>query len=819
MRLPPSLTARLHALAARFRAAPPWQRVAAVVAAPLVLLLVALLLMTAWYYPQLPPIDEVLDYEPRQSLQVYSRDGVELGHFGAEYRQFVPIAQVPKLLQDAVLAVEDSRFRSHRGIDPKGLGRAILANLWPGGMRQGASTITQQVARTFFLSTQRTAERKLKEAMLALKIESQLSKDQILELYLNQIYLGQRAYGFSAASQVYFGKPLDQLSIAETAMLAGLPQNPGYANPITNFERAKARQLIVLQRMRVTAVITEAQYEAAKAEKLVLRNTLRAGVHAEYVAEMARQLVHERFGEAAYTRGLRVTTSLVVADQQAAFAALRRGLLAYDRKQPWRGPEDHEDLPDNGDEAQAVARALKDHRDDEDLRLALVTEAGPRAVKARLAGGEEVTLDADSLRWAQAALSSRARGEQRLRRGSVIRVTAPASGKAGAPWSLSQWPEVQGAFVSLDPGTGRVRALVGGFDFRRGQFNHATSAWRQPGSAFKPFLYSAGIAQGIMPATLVNDAPLPQGDWDPQNSDGQFDGPMPLRQALAKSKNLVSIRVLRDVGVEQARQWAGRFGFDVDKQPDNLTLALGAGSTTPLQMAGAYAVLANGGHRVPPVLIEKVTDAQGQVLYEAPKPPEDGAEAEPVLPPPVVFIVDSLLQEVTRSGTAARAQAALKRPDLYGKTGTTNDAVDAWFAGFQPDRVAVVWMGHDEPRSLGARESGGGLALPVWIDYMQHVLKDVPVRELQPPPGVVNGALNGIDDWLTAEAPPTGFVERIDVEAPQPPGDAASQPPLVVLPGENGPVPAPPARQSPSTATPPRSPAAQPEKPFPSYGT
>ena len=815
MRLPPSFVARLRSLAARFRAAPLWQRGVALVAVPLVLLLLlllVLLLMTAWYYPQLPPIDEVLDYEPRQSLQVYSRDGVALGHFGAEHRQFVPIAQMPKLLQDAVLAVEDSRFRSHMGIDPKGLARAVLANLWPGGMRQGASTITQQVARTFFLSTQRTAERKLKEAMLALKIESQLGKDQILELYLNQIYLGQRAYGFAAASQVYFGKPLDKLSVAETAMLAGLPQNPGYANPIVNFERAKARQLIVLQRMHVTGVIDGAQYEAAKAEKLVLRSSLRAGVHAEYVAEMARQLVHERFGDSAYTRGLRVTTSLVAADQQAAFQALRRGLLAYDRKQPWRGPEDHEDLPDNGDEAQAVARVLKDHRDDEDLRLALVTEASPRSVKARLAGGEEVALDNDSLRWAQAALSPRARHELRLRRGSVIRVTAPSSNKPGAPWSLAQWPEVQGAFVSLDPATGRVRALVGGFDFRRGQFNHATSAWRQPGSAFKPFLYSAGIAHGIMPATLVNDAPLPQGDWDPQNSDGQFDGPMPLRQALAKSKNLVSIRVLRQVGVQDARQWIGRFGFDVDKQPDNLTLALGAGATTPLQMAGAYAMLANGGRRVPPVLIEKVTDAQGQVLYEAPKPAE--AEAvQPALPPGNVFIVDSLLQEVTRSGTASRAQATLKRPDLYGKTGTTNDAVDAWFAGFQPDRVAVVWMGYDDPRSLGARESGGGLALPVWIDYMQRVLKDVPVRELQPPPGVLTGTLNGMDDWLTAEAPPTGFIERIDVEPPAP---AASEPPIVVLPGENGPVPAPPANPSPP-AHPPRAPA-QPEKPFPSYG-
>lgn len=794
----------------RLRALPRWAQVLGVVAAPFVGVLLVVLAMMAWYYPQLPPIDEVVDYQPRESLQVFSRDGVVLGHFGAEHRQFVPIARMPRLLQDAVLAVEDSRFREHHGIDPRGLLRAALANLWPGGMRQGASTITQQVARTFFLSTQRTAERKLKEAMLALKIESRLGKDEILELYLNQIYLGQRSYGFAAASQVYFGKPLDRLSIAETAMLAGLPQNPGYANPIVNFKLAKARQLIVLQRMRVTGVITEAQHEAAKAEPLVIRTSRQAPVRAEYVAEMARQMVHERYGDAAYTRGIRVTTSILAADQQAAWRAMRRELLAYDRKQPYRGPEDQEDLPaasDEADEAQAVARALKDHRDDEDLRVALVTQAGPRAVVARLNGGEEIRLDADSLRWAQAALSPRAKDELRLRRGSVIRVLAPASGGAQARWSLAQWPEVQGAFVSLDPATGRIRALVGGFDFRRAQFNHVTSAWRQPGSSFKPFLYSAAIERGVMPATLVNDAPLPEGDWNPQNSDGRFDGPMTVRQALAKSKNLVSIRLLKQIGVDAARAWAARFGFDPARQPDNLTLALGAGSTTPLQLASGYAVLANGGYRVEPVLVERIVDGQGQVLYEAPKaPPLD--ESRRVVPQRNVFLVDSLLQEVTRSGTAARAQGLLKRPDLYGKTGTTNDAVDAWFAGFQPEVVAVVWIGYDDPRSLGARETGGGLALPVWIDYMRTALRDVPVRELRPPPGVLTATFNGVDDWLYEGIPPDGFVARIDVEAPPP--EPPPEPPQDGFPSWW------PFRRSPEPARPPAS--APPQPSFPSYG-
>ncbi|MFZ5542319.1 MAG: penicillin-binding protein 1A, partial [Pseudomonadota bacterium] len=747
-----------------------WLGAASVGAAVLVLSALA-----AWYYPQLPPLDKVIDYQPAQSLQVFTRDGVELGQFGAERRQFVPIDKIPPLMRNAVLAVEDWRFHQHRGIDPKGLLRALLANLTPGGMPQGASTITQQVARTFFLSTRRTPERKLKEAMLALKIERQLGKDQILELYMNQIFLGQRAYGFAAAAQVYFGKTLDQLSVAEAAMLAGLPQNPVYANPIANFDRARQRQLIVLQRMHAVGLIDETQLVAAQNEPLEIRSPLQPPIHAEHVAEMARQAVHERWGDKAYTQGLRVYTSIVSQDQKAAWTALRRGVLAYDRKQPYRGPEDQEELPHSAsesDEAQAATRALKDHRDDEDLRVALVTEAGPKEVTARLATGEQVTLDADSLRWAQRALSARAPQALALRRGSVIRVMQRPAGRGRMQWSLVQWPEVQAAFVSLDADTGRVRALVGGFDFRRAQFNHATQAWRQPGSSFKPFLYSAALERGVMPATLVNDAPFVEGDWAPQNSDGDFDGPITLRQALARSKNMVSIRLLQHIGVPAALQWAGRFGFDATKHPGNLTLALGAGSTTPLQLASAYAVFANGGRRVAPLLIERITDAQGTVLYEAPPAPAGGGER--VLPARNAFVMQSLLQEVTRSGTAARAQQALKRPDLYGKTGTTNDAVDAWFAGFQPELVAVAWLGYDTPRSLGQRESGGGLALPIWIDYMARVLPGLPVQEALPPEGVLRAGFNGVEDWIYADLPADALVDRIDVEEPWPPEEPAS---------------------------------------------
>jgi len=722
----------------------------------------ALLLAGAvlWYGTQLPALDKVTDYQPRQHLQVFTADGVEIAEFGSERRIFVPIAQVPQRLQDAVLAIEDTQFREHGGISPRGVLRAVWAAI-SGGMPQGASTITQQVARTFFLSTRRTPERKIKEALLALQIERHLGKDQILELYLNQIYLGQRAYGFGAAAQVYFGKPLAALSVAETAMLAGLPQNPGYANPITNLERAKRRQLLVLARMRDTGVIDEATRARAAAEALQLRSPGQVDVHAQHVAEMARQAVVERLGDKAYTAGIRVVTSLRAADQETAHQALRRAVLAHEARQPWRGPEDHEELPaDEAETELAVAQALKDHPDDEDLRVAIVTAANPKEVVAQLATGESVHISGAGLRVAQPGLRPQAAAALALRRGAVIRVMLQPRGKA-LDWAIVQWPQAEAAFVALDPATGRVRALVGGFDFSRQPFNHVTHAWRQPGSSFKPFIYSAAFESGVMPDTVVDDAPWNGGDdspsgWNPQNSDGRFDGPITVREALARSKNMVSIRLLHQVGVAAARQWAARFGFDADKQPDNLTLALGSGSTTPLQMAGAYAVLANGGYRVPPVLIERISDAQGHTLFQAP-PPVALADAERALPARNVFLVDSLLADVTRVGTAAKAQAALKRPDLYGKTGTTNDAVDAWFAGFQPSVVAVAWMGYDEPRSLGEGESGGGLALPIWIDSMTQMLRGVPVQTLQPPPGVTMGT----HDWRYEEWAEAAPVERI----------------------------------------------------------
>ncbi len=728
----------------------------------------ALAAAAVWYWQDLPPLDKAIDYRPRQHLQVLTADGVEIAEFGAERRLFVPIAQCPQRLRDAVLAVEDADFYHHGAISLRGIARALVTDL-SGGAPQGASTITQQVARTFFLSTRRTLERKIKEALLAEQLEHRLGKDQILELYLNQIYLGEHAYGFGAAAQVYFGKPLAALSIAETAMLAGLPQNPINANPVASPERARKRQLWVLWRMRKTGVIDEAAYAQAVAEKIVLKSPLFVDVSAQHVAEMARRAVVERLGDKAYTEGIRVVTTLRADDQRAAHAALRRAVMAHERKQPWRGPEDQVSLPDDPAEADRnAALALKDQRDDADLRVAIVMSADPHRIVAKLASGETVTVTGDSLDRVQAALSPKAPDALAIRRGSIVRLLSVPQGKT-TQWTLVQWPQVEAAFVALDPTTGRVRALVGGFDFNHSQFNHVTSAARQPGSSFKPFLYSAAFEQGVMPETLVNDAPLPaaEGDpagWNPQNADGRYDGEITVREALVQSKNMVSIRLLQHVGLEAARDWIARFGFDMKQQPDDLTLALGSGSVTPLELALGYAVFANGGHRIAPTLIERITSAQGEVLYQAPPPPPL-TEDNRVVPARNVFLVNSLLADVTRRGTAARAQQALQRPDLYGKTGTTNDAVDAWFAGFAPGAVAVAWMGYDDPRSLGEGESGADLALPIWIDAMSEMLQGVPVQPLTdylPPAGIVAAG----DDWRYSEWADGGGLWQLDDPVP-----------------------------------------------------
>ena len=701
-------------------------------AGALSLVLVAVIAL-AVAYPNLT------DYRPKLPMRIYSADAVLLGEFGEERRSFLPIAQTPKVMQDAVLAIEDARFYQHGGVDYLGIVRAGLAS-FNEYKSQGASTITMQLARNFYLSTEKTFTRKIYEILLALKIESQLSKEQILEVYMNQIYLGQRAYGFAAASEIYFGKPLKDVTVAEAAMLAGLPKAPSAYNPISNPKRAVQRQQYIIDRMLDNGFISEAQHDAAKAQQLKYRAPSEVAVHAEYVAEAARQLVFGQYGEEAYTRGINVYLTINAADQLIAYRALRKGIMDYERRQVYRGPESYIDLPADPREVDTrIAEALVEHPDNDELRSGVVLEASTKKVVASLQNGELVTVTGDGLKPVASGLAEKGNPKTQIRRGAVVRLVKGAKGD----WSLTQLPEVEGAFVSLDPSTGAVLTMVGGFDYAKNKFNHVTQAWRQPGSSFKPFIYSAALEKGFTPATVINDAPLffdagvtGSQPWEPKNYDGTFDGPMSLRRGLAKSKNMISIRILQSIGAPYAQQWITRFGFDADKHPAYLTMALGAGSVTPLQMATAYGVFANGGYRLNPQLITRLTDSKGHVLSEA--KPQAIDESLRVIDARNAFIMDSLLQSVTHIGTAAKAYQALKRDDIYGKTGTTNDSLDAWFAGFQHSVVAVVWMGYDNPRKLGDRETGGGLSLPVWIDYMQPVLKGVPVQEPPVPDGVVN---------------------------------------------------------------------------------
>ena len=703
-------------------------------------------------FPNLPDISGLTDYRPKLPLRVISADGVLLGEFGEERRIYTPIAQIPKVMQEAVLAIEDARFYRHSGVDYLGVARAALAQ-FNKAKSQGASTITMQVARNFYLSTEKTFTRKIYEILLALKIERQLSKPQILEVYMNQIFLGQRAYGFAAAADIYFGKPMADLTVAEAAMLAGLPQAPSAYNPVSNPKRAARRQQYIIDRMEANGFITEEQAIAARAEVLKLRTPTDAVVHAEYVAESVRQLVQSQYGAETTTRGLVVQVTVNAADQAVAYRALRRGLLDYERRPHYRGPEDRIELPAPGPTDAAtldtrIAEALADHPDNDELKAAVVLEASPKKVVAVLQSGESITVTGEGLKPVTSGLADNAEAQKQIRRGAVVRAVRGPKGD----WTLTQQPEVEGAFVAMEPRTGAIRALVGGFDFGKSKFNHVTQAWRQPGSSFKPFSYSAALERGFTPNTVVNDAPLffdagttGSQPWEPKNYDGKFDGPMPLKTALAKSKNMVSIRVLRSTGVQFAQDWVTRFGFEAEKHPAYLTMALGAGSVTPLQMASAYSVFANGGYRVNPMLITRITDNKGRVLQQSPPAVID--ESMRAIDARNAFVMSQLLGEVTRSGTAAKVYATFKRMDLAGKTGTTNDSMDAWFAGYQTNLAAVVWIGYDNPRKLGDRETGGGLALPVWIEYMAHALRNLPLQL----PDVPEGLMQQGGDWVFDE--------------------------------------------------------------------
>jgi len=724
----------------------------------------------AMAYPQLPDISELADYRPKLSMRVFSVEGKVIGEFGEERRKLVPFKDIPDVVKHAVLSIEDARFYQHGGVDYIGLARASLANVGR-AKSQGASTITMQVARNVYLSSEKTFTRKIYELLLTYKLEHLLSKDQIFEIYLNQIFLGHRAYGFAAAAETYFGKPIQNLSIAEAAMLAGLPKAPSAYNPINNPKRARSRQLYIIERMQDNGFITAAQATAAKAEELKIR-TANSGTstHAEYVAEMARQLMFAQYGVDIYTRGLSVYTTIKAEDQEVAYQALRRGILDYELRQVYRGPEKFITLPTEARELEdAIDEALIDAGDKGDLLAAVVLEAAPKKVRVMRQNSEVLEITGEGLKPVQSGLSDKAPPHIKLRPGAVVRVSKTSKGD----WALTQLPEVEGAFVALDPSDGAIRSLVGGFDFDKNKFNHVTQAWRQPGSSFKPFIYSAAIEKGFTPSTLVNDAPLffdasvtGSQAWEPKNYDGKFEGVMPLKTALAKSKNMVSIRILQAVGPQNAQNWISRFGFDPDKHPPYLTMALGAGSVTPMQVALGYSVFANGGYLVKPYLITKVTDPMGKVLSNY--TPIELDERSRAIEPRNAFLMSHLLQEVTRSGTASKAQQVLKRNDIYGKTGTTNDSMDAWFAGYNPALTAVTWIGYDTPRKLGDRETGGGLSLPVWITYMQHALKNLPVTPMPVPSGVV---FEG-NDWYFQEFTKSTGVSSLGIEGKPADGDA-----------------------------------------------
>jgi penicillin-binding protein 1A len=736
-------------------------------------LLIGIILLTfaaVIVYPTLPSLEVLTDYQPKIPLRVYSSEGALLGEYGEERRAFVSIGKVPRPMVTAILAAEDERFYQHRGVDYIGVARAALSNFVSGGVRQGASTITMQVARNFFLTKERTITRKFNEMLLAFKIEASLTKDEILQLYVNQIYLGQRAYGFAAASQIYFSKPLDKLTLAEYAMLAGLPKAPSAFNPIANPKRAKQRQQYVLRRMRDLGMITEAEFNDADQQPIVVkRGATEFAVRAEHFAEMVRQAVYERYKDETYSRGIRVYTTLSARQQEAAVHALRRGVQEYDRRHGYRGPEGYVELPARLTE-EALEEALQDVFDSDDLHAAVVVEASPKLVKAYRRGGETIAVSDDGLRFAARMLGDKVSANQRIRRGAIIRVQQDAKGK----WHITQLPAVESALVSVDPRDGAVRALVGGFDFSRNQYNHVTQALRQPGSSFKPFIYSAALEKGFTTSTIINDAPLTfsaaqtgSEPWEPKNYDGKFEGPMRLRTALVKSKNLVSVRILQAIGPQYAQDYIKRFGFDPRMHPPYLTMALGAGNVTPLQMAQAYSVFANGGYRIPPYFIERIEDNRGNVLAQA-KPQKAGEGAERVIDPRNAFIMHSIMRDVVRMGTAARAMR-LGRGDLAGKTGTTNDFIDAWFCGFNPGLVAIAWIGFDQPHTLGRGETGSSAALPIWMGYMGPALKGVAEQPFTPPPGVVAVKVNG-ETGARAMEGDAGLVDFFYQEFPPPDG-------------------------------------------------
>ena len=689
-------------------------------------------------YPKLPSLDSLQHYKPKMPLTIYSSDGQVIGIYGEQRREFTKISDFPKILKDAVIAAEDKRFYDHWGVDVWGVARAVIGNVMAGGVQSGASTITQQVAKNFYLSSERSFTRKFNEALLAYKIEQSLSKDKILELYFNQIYLGQRAYGFASAAQIYFNKNVNELTLAEAAMLAGLPKAPSAYNPIVNPERAKLRQAYILNNMLEEGMITLQQRDQALKEELHYERFVQnIDQNALYVAEMVRQELFEKYGEDAYTQGFKVYTTVNSAHQRVATEALRKVLRNFDRGSSYRGAENYIDLSKSDNVEETVSQYLSTLYTVDKMIPAVVLEASHKGVQIQLPSGRKVTLNSRALGSAARAVNNKKMGDDRIRRGSVIRVKG-----SGDTFTVVQEPLLQGALVSLDAKTGAVRALVGGYDYHSKTFNRATQAMRQPGSTFKPFLYSAALAKGMTASTMINDAPISlpgkgaNGNaWNPKNADGRYAGYITLRQALTASKNMVSIRILMSIGIGYAQQYIQRFGFKPSEIPASLSMALGTGETTPLRIAEGYSVFANGGYKVSAYVIDKIYDSQGRLRAQM-QPLVAGENAPQAIDPRNAYIMYKIMQDVVRVGTA-RGAAALGRSDIAGKTGTTNDNKDAWFVGFNPSVVTAVYIGFDKPRSMGRAGYGGTIAVPVWVEYMRFALKGTSVKPMKTPEGVV----------------------------------------------------------------------------------
>jgi len=791
------------------------------------------IVIVSWYVvPGLPEIDTLKDVRMQVPLRVYSSDFSLIAEFGEKRRTPVEIENVQPKLIEAFLSAEDDRFYIHPGVDWQGIARAVYSLIKTGSKKQGGSTITMQVARNFFLSREKTYLRKLNEIFLSFKIERELSKNEILELYLNKIYLGQRAYGVAAAAQVYYGTDINSLSLPQIAMIAGLPKAPSTTNPISSPERALIRRNYVLQRMLTLSYINEEEYkEASSAPISASLHTTSIDIEAPYVAEMVRSDLIEKQGDAVYSNGLIVTTTIKDRNQNAANQALRNALLDYDLRHGYRGSEHHvEDIESKTEED--IIALLESFPTLGNLYPGLVTHVNEKSISAIVSGIGQIEINWEGLKWARKYISENRRGAKPkvagdiLEAGDIIRLIETETGD----WALSQIPEVEGGLISLSPDNGAILALVGGFDFYKNKFNRITQARRQPGSGFKPLIYSAAIEAGKTAATLVNDAPIVfddpgvEDEWRPENYSHKSYGPTRIRVALTHSRNLVSIRLLHAIGVPFALEHIQNFGFDTEQLPNNLSLSLGSAEITPWQLARAYSVFANGGFLIDPYFINEVQTYNDEVVFQSSprtvcneciedeenaslseeeqiekdfqsishiieeKTIEEPLYAPRAISPQNAWIMNSMLRDVIKFGTGRRA-LQLNRTDLAGKTGTTNDQHDAWFSGFNSNIVTISWVGFDKFQPLGSRETGGRAALPMWIDYMKVALDGMPESIMERPKGLVNVRIDPVTGKLTNASNPDAIFEVFRIENAPKTTTETKQPDIFLQDSESSSIP------------------------------